>query len=112
MVDKTNLVQYEYKDDSEKTTDFVKGLGLGFLILLAMIVISTISLLLLDEYAASEVAPVSVIILALGQIIGVILIINRFFKTRRYIAIGMLSLLIIPLLILGTCGLMLAGAGW
>jgi len=92
-----------YTTTGKKVGDFGKGfflnIGIG---IVASLLVSYLSII-------TSISIIGTIISILFFVMDVFLIIRFFKENRRYIAIGMLSSLIIPLLLFGACTLLLSG---
>ena len=91
-----------YKNSGEKVVDFFLGIFLNI-----FIGIVYFSLSLLTYGVANAIHHSSLQIITIILIIVLVCIewaiLRRFFKGRRYIAIGMLACILVPLLLFGLC---------
>jgi hypothetical protein len=88
--------------DEYNRSDFIKGFFLNVGIAIAVIIIYFFFFGFgLNKSIVLEIIAVSIVIITVG-IIEFILI-RRYLKERRYVAIGMIVALIIPLLVIGAC---------
>jgi hypothetical protein len=103
--------EYYLKNKSGKITDFLIGFFgvIGANILLAVIVPLISMVGGPNDTIASALALGGGVMAIIEFIAYVILIIVFFKKQRRFIAIGMLSTLILPFLIVGACLIMIFG---
>jgi cytochrome c biogenesis protein CcdA len=109
-----------YQDKKQKRIDFVKGiltnLVVGFLTGVVYLGI-TVFMFFLTNLIELEIV-VRIVGVALVAILAVIVFIYEYreirkhLKDRRYIAIGMIVALVLPLLALGACTPILIEVGW
>lgn len=101
-----------YQDKKKKRKDFL----LGFLVSFGLAIIGFLLAWLIkdlgmnDEWSSPEGPFSSLLMKIVGLVILVLLVgipeyilIKKYLKERRYIAIGMISGIIIPLLVVGAC---------
>lgn len=102
------MLEDYYNTKEKKVKDFFKGFFLNICIAIAHFLVYWLFFYVINilRLSASEGAKVSITVL-LGILIILIeyLLIKHFFKKRRYIAIGMLAGLILPLLVTGFCSM-------
>lgn len=98
-----------YQDKRQKRNDFWLGFLINFVV--AVFAFSLATIIFFIYYDLSQPAkPNADLISGIGLSIAIILVaipefyfIRKHLKKRRYIAIGMISSLVIPLLIIGAC---------
>lgn len=104
-----------YQNKKQKRNDLLKG------ILINLITGIAISILyLFDTWALSAIKPeniaktvgiIAIVIMAVAAFIFEFILIRKYFKGRRYIAIGMIVALVLPLLAFGACSPFLMNVG-
>lgn len=107
--DKTKQEDDYYTDTGKKVRDFCLGF-FGFLIIGTICSLFNFTYfsglfnnLFFSLFAAS--------LLPIVAVLAIVSIVLSFVKRRRYIGIGIISLILIPFLIFGACLLVLAGSG-
>jgi hypothetical protein len=97
-----------YTDRASKVGDFCLGFfGVGLALVGVAVVVVPIAMSLASRHG-EYVGGISSIV---GFVLFLVGIVEAFRKGRRYIAIGMLSLILVPVLLVGTCALVIMGAG-
>lgn len=105
----TNSNEDIYTTTGKKVAHFFIGfLGITFLI---SIIVGLLSSLIAQIFNLDDLAIIWYM-LSFTLILFITTPIYFFKKNYRYIAIGILSSLIIPLIFAGACFIMFAGAGW
>jgi hypothetical protein len=100
-------VEKDYYDTtSKKVVDFSKGFFLNIVIGVVVTVINFYTGAAIFDSSPTIITRLIGIAVPLTVIPLEIFLIRHFFKQKRFIAIGMLSSLILPLLVTGTCSFM------
>ncbi len=94
-----------YTNTNQKVKDFFKGFFLNIGIGAIILVINFFTGAAIFESSPTLTTRIVGIIVPLVFIPLEIFLLRRFFKEKRYIAIGMLSSLLLPLLLTGFCSL-------
>jgi len=95
-----NVTDYYAEDSSRKGKDFMLGFfGMGAM----LFIINTIIYLSLSRLANGASSSLALFNVGFSFLIFLIGIILAFAKNRRYIGIGIISLILVPLLIFGAC---------
>jgi len=106
LIDDKIKVDY-YNTTYKKVIDFLMGFGLN----LAIAFILTVIFLLLSSYAGVYAVLMTLLLIS-TYILLLIFLCIKFFIRRRYIAIGMIvSIIVPPLLLFGTCMVLLFSGG-
>jgi len=95
-----------YSDSGGKVKDFFIGLGILYGIYLAFNIVSQSILELIYfviPYSSSFFGINQFFIYAIIPLVIAILIERKYFKERRYVRIGMISAVVIPIIIFGAC---------
>jgi hypothetical protein len=94
-----------YTDTKKKVVDFALGFLINLGLTIAVFVILILTGLLVYTFKIQSLLFTAGIngLTLLGAVAGEIILVYMFWKTRRYIAIGMLCFFIMPLLIFGMC---------
>lgn len=91
-----------YQNKEDKTADFIKGffinVGIGAVAFCLYWIFYAIGL---GSSNISKGIAISIVIILLAII--EFLLIKKHLKTRRYIAIGMIVAIVVPLLVVGAC---------
>ena len=101
------MTQEYYNTPNKKVADFSKGFFFNILI---GIVVTAINVFI-GVSNMSGTGPISITNKIIGVVVLVALILlevillKKYFKERRYLAIGLLSSLILPLLVAGACSI-------
>jgi len=97
----------DYQDKHQKLVDFLKGLLINLIAGVAVCAIYLLFMFLLLNFESDTVnrilAGIVVAALVLGVFIFEFNLIRKHLKGKRYIAIGMIVALVLPLLAFGTC---------
>ena len=103
-----------YKRSSQKVWDFIKGFIGNCLVAILYFGIYWLVALFLESYHTEKPSYLwssLSIVLPVLLIIFEVWLIKNFLKFRRYIGIGMLSSLMLPLLVSGACSLVFFNIG-
>jgi hypothetical protein len=102
------MAQDYYNTQNKKTADFSKGFFFNVLIGIIVIAIN----FFIGASNMSGTGGISItnkiigVVVLLAVIFLEVVLLKKYFKERRYIAIGLLSSLILPLLVSGACSIM------
>ena len=106
---KNTIMEDYYRDKKQKQNDFLKGLLINFIVGVIVVAIYWAVFGILElAGAGGKTAGRIISWITIGVLVVLVIIyefrhIRKHMKTRRYIAIGMLVALVLPLLAFGAC---------
>ena len=92
-----------YAEPSKKTTDFIIGFFLNIVIGGLHFSLYWLAYVIVNFFNSSRAITTILLIVIICSVEWIV--IRHFFKSRRYIAIGMLASLLLPLLVTGFCSI-------
>ena len=92
-----------YNTTKKKVWDFIRGFFLNIIIGIIATIINFITGASIFERDPTIISRIIGVIVPLIFIVLEIILLKKYFKEKRFIAIGMLSSLILPLLLVGFC---------
>ena len=92
-----------YKEKKDKRNDFILGVLINVGVAFGAACIYAIIYMAQIGQATNLVKTIAITVAVILTAVVDYILIKRYLKKRRYLAIGMITGIIVPLLILGTC---------
>jgi len=104
----SSKTDYYWNAEGRRIADFCLGLFGSYILVVAMFIFST-GLFSVMEFSIAFVQLMEILMTIIPLIFLIAMIVLSFSKGRRYIGIGIISSVVLPLLLFGACLIVIGG---